>query len=35
MINLFDWPDFDKTELFRVSQVINEPDFLPLERLQL
>ncbi len=35
MINLFDWPDFDKTELFRVSKVINEPDFLPLERLQL
>jgi hypothetical protein len=29
MIDLFDWPDFDKTELFRLNKVINEPDFPP------
>jgi hypothetical protein len=30
MIDLFDWPDFDKTEMFRLNKVINEPDFPPL-----
>jgi hypothetical protein len=30
MIDLFYWPYFDKTELFRLNKVINEPDFLPL-----
>jgi hypothetical protein len=35
MIDLIDWPDFDKTELFRVNKVINEPDFLPLHFVRL
>ena len=35
MIDLFDWPDFDKTELFRLNKVINEPDFLPLHFVRL
>jgi hypothetical protein len=30
MIDLFDWPDFDKAEEFRFQKVVNEPDFLPL-----
>lgn len=30
MINLFNWPDFDKADEFRFHKVINEPDFLPL-----
>ena len=30
MIDLFTWPDFDKSEMFELSKVINEPDFLPL-----
>jgi len=30
MLRLFEWPDYDKDELFRYSKVINEPDFLPL-----
>ena len=29
MIDLFDWPDFDKAEEFRFHKVVNEPDFLP------
>ena len=29
MIDLFDWPDFDKAEAFRFHKVVNEPDFLP------
>jgi hypothetical protein len=28
MIDIFDCPDFDKTELFRPNKVINEPGFL-------
>ena len=35
MIDLFDWPDFDKAELFRLNKVINEPDFLPLHFVRL
>ena len=35
MIDLFDWPDFDKTEVFRLNKVINEPDFLPLHFVRL
>ena len=35
MIDLFDWSDFDKTELFRLNKVINEPDFLPLHFVRL
>ena len=35
MIDLFDCPDFDKTELFRLNKVINEPDFLPLHFVRL
>ncbi len=30
MIDLFDWPDFDRVEAFRLHKVVNEPDFLPL-----
>jgi hypothetical protein len=30
MMDLFDWPDFDKEEILSVSKVVNEPDFLPL-----
>jgi hypothetical protein len=30
MIDLFDWPDFDKAEAFEFHKVVNEPDFLPL-----
>jgi hypothetical protein len=30
MIDLFTWPDFDKSEAFQLNKVINEPDFLPL-----
>jgi hypothetical protein len=29
MIEVVDWPDLDKTELYRFNKVINEPDFLP------
>lgn len=29
MVDLFDWPDFDR-EAFRFHKVVNEPDFLPL-----
>ena len=29
MIDLFDWPDLDKTEARQLNKVINEPDFLP------
>jgi hypothetical protein len=35
MIDLFDWPDFDKTEVSRLNKVINEPDFLPLHFVRL
>ena len=35
MIDLFDWPDFDKTEMFRLNKVINEPDFPPLHFVRL
>jgi hypothetical protein len=27
---MFEWPDYDKDELFRFHKIINEPDFLPL-----
>ncbi|MCP4384052.1 MAG: hypothetical protein GY798_22025 [Hyphomicrobiales bacterium] len=30
MIDLFEWPDFDRKAAFRLNKVINEPDFLPL-----
>jgi len=30
LCDLFTWPEFDKTAMFQVSKVINEPDFLPL-----
>jgi hypothetical protein len=30
MRDLFTWPGFDNTEVFRFHKVINEPDFLPL-----
>jgi hypothetical protein len=30
MCERFDWPEFDKTGLFQLNKVINEPDFLPL-----
>jgi hypothetical protein len=34
-IDLFDWPDFDRAEVFRLNKVINEPDFLPLHFVRL
>jgi hypothetical protein len=30
MVDVFEWPGFDRTEAFRLHTVINEPDFLPL-----
>jgi hypothetical protein len=30
MIDRFDWPGFDKAQMFRMNKVINEPDFWPL-----
>ena len=30
MCEIFDWPDFNKDDQFRLNKVINEPDFLPL-----
>ncbi len=30
LVDLFEWPDFDRTEAFRLHKVVNEPDFLPL-----
>jgi len=30
MIEIVEWPGFDKAEAFRLHKVINEPDFLPL-----
>jgi hypothetical protein len=30
MCGMFEWPDYDKDELFRFHKIINEPDFLPL-----
>jgi hypothetical protein len=30
MIDLFEWPDFERAEAFQLHKVINEPDFLPL-----
>jgi hypothetical protein len=30
MVDLFEWPGFDRTEAFRLHKVVNEPDFLPL-----
>ena len=30
MCDIFDWPDFNKEERFRLNKVINETDFLPL-----
>jgi hypothetical protein len=35
MIDLFDWPDFDRSEVFRLNKVMNEPDFLPLHFVRL
>jgi hypothetical protein len=29
-VDLFEWPDFDRAEAFRLHKVVNEPDFLPL-----
>src|SRR5262245_13973219 len=30
MCKLFEWPDYDQANAFRLNKVINEPDFLPL-----
>lgn len=30
MVDVIEWPDLDKNELFALNKVINEPDFLPL-----
>ena len=30
MVDLFEWPGFDKAEAFQLHKVVNEPDFLPL-----
>lgn len=30
MYDLFEWPEFDKADLFRFNKVVNEPDFMPL-----
>jgi len=30
MVDLLDWPDFNRVEAFRFHKVVNEPDFLPL-----
>lgn len=30
MVDLLEWPGFDRTEAFRLHKVVNEPDFLPL-----
>ncbi len=30
MVDLFEWPGFDRAEAFRLHKVVNEPDFLPL-----
>ena len=30
MIDLFEWPDFDRAEAFEYHKVVNESDFLPL-----
>jgi hypothetical protein len=29
IIEVIEWPNLDKTELFRFNKLINEPDFLP------
>jgi hypothetical protein len=29
MIQMIDWPDFDKATMFELNKVINEPDFFP------
>jgi hypothetical protein len=30
MIDLFEWPEFNRADIFRYHKVLNEPDFLPL-----
>jgi hypothetical protein len=30
MVDIFEWPGFDRAEAFRLHKVVNEPDFLPL-----
>jgi hypothetical protein len=30
MIDRFEWPDFERSEAFRLTKVVNEPDFMPL-----
>jgi len=30
MIDRFEWPDFERSEAFRLNKVVNEPDFMPL-----
>lgn len=35
MIDVTEWPDFDKTQLFELNKVINEPDFLPVHFVRL
>ena len=30
MVDLFEWPGFDRAEAFRLHKVVNEPGFLPL-----
>ncbi len=30
MIDLFEWPEFNRAEAYRYHKVLNEPDFLPL-----
>jgi hypothetical protein len=35
MCTLIDWPDYDQADAFRLSKVINEPDFMPLHIVRL
>ena len=35
MCKLIEWPHYDRDEAFRLSKVINEPDFLPLHVVRL
>jgi hypothetical protein len=30
MVELFEWPDFQRAEAFAFHKIVNEPDFLPL-----
>ena len=35
MIEIIEWPDFDKEKAFELHKVINEPDFLPVHFIRL